>query len=850
MADEHKQPSNKGPGGGDPPKGRRSFVPRWRKHAAESPEISASPGPTPIPDPTPAPEPGIHPNLQAQSATPTSKKFQPRWRQRAEEVAAREHAADLRAADLQAAELRPAESEVQPGSSPETEEATTSSRPFRSSFVPRWRRTAALEAESQAPLEANPAPEGEAPKAQRFQPRWRRTQASAAEVEAKSSAPTPRKAGFEPRWRRIAAAEALPSPAILEEAVPSQAAEEVEVQSSGEVEVQPQVGLAVEIAPSVAEEVEVQPQVGLAAEVPSPVEDLGQETDQGQAVALAATTEAIKVQLERALTAEQSAEVETAAPVLLAGAADDQGLSFELGGGEEDPDDTFDFALPGEEITTAIEVSPGLPAPDQFSEEEVAVTSPVSEPLHLPALAMVDTPPQPLHLPALPESRPAPPPPPRPIGLPHDLVLPSRPGGAPPASKTVSPPPPPPATPPPGPVMPPPTVPAPPRTGYSPTPTSGSPRISVASAPPSSRVEVQKKRRFFRASTEPVVAAETVATFTRQLSVMLSSGLPLLQALIFFAESSTGHLASVVDGLATKVSSGFRLSAAMAQCPAVFNEVYVGLIELGETTSHLDEALEKLAELLEKQVRLSKRVSSALVYPAFLMLVCAGAIGVFLQYVLPTMIPLFTSFGMELPLPTRMLLYSRHLVWPSLISAVVLTISWQWIKPRWAKARRDRAPWARSFDRALLKVPLIGKFVLQLATARVLFALATMLETGLPVLQALKRCESVAANLEIAHRLEKAGAELREGSTVVDALQMHQVLPSACIHLLAAGEETAHMAEMVSYSARFYEEEVDHSITQFMNLIEPFIMVVMGLVVAFIVLAAVLPTVDMINHLG
>jgi len=383
-----------------------------------------------------------------------------------------------------------------------------------------------------------------------------------------------------------------------------------------------------------------------------------------------------------------------------------------------------------------------------------------------------------------------------------------------------------------------------------PPPPARKPVPAARPAPPPSKKEVLKKRRRFLASAEPGVPTETVATFTRQLSVMLGSGLPLLQALTFFAESSTGHLAAVVDELANKVSSGFRLSAAMGQCPGVFNEVYVGLIELGETTSHLDEALEKLAELLEKQVRLAKRLSSAMVYPAFLMAVCAAAIGVFLEYVLPTLVPLFTSFKMELPLPTRILLMSRHLVWPSVFGVIATGLIWIWFKPVWHKARRERARWARNIDRFLLRIPAIGKFVLQLATARVLFALATMLETGLPLLNALKRCEGVASNLEIAHRLEMAGLDLREGSTVVDALRAHAVLPSACIHLLSAGEETAQLAEMVAYSARFYEEEVDHSITQFMNLIEPIIMMFMGLVVGFIVLAAVLPTVEMINHLG
>jgi type II secretory pathway component PulF len=275
-----------------------------------------------------------------------------------------------------------------------------------------------------------------------------------------------------------------------------------------------------------------------------------------------------------------------------------------------------------------------------------------------------------------------------------------------------------------------------------------------------------------------------------------------------------------------------------------------GLVELGETSSHIDETLEKLADLLEKQVRLAKRLQSALVYPAFLVAVSMAAVGVFLQYVLPTMIPLFKSFSLTLPLPTRMLLASRHLVWPSVIVSLLGVLFWSWFRPAWNRARRRKAAWAYRVDRWILKIPLFGKFIAQIAIARVLFALATMIETGLPIMNALKRCESVASNLEFAGRLEKAGDELRDGSTVTEALALYEVLPSSCLHLLSAGEESAQMAEMVQYAARFYEEEVDHSIDQFMSLVEPVIMCVMGVVVGFIVLSAVLPTVEMINHLG
>lgn len=781
MADEGKESSQGLPGDSKEPKGKRSFVPRWRKNTAES-------------EPPPANSaPGVHPNLQQKQESPV-KKFQPRWRQRAAELAALEQA------------HQQVETPVQESAQAEA----PNQRPGQAAFVPRWRRIAAAQAESAAPIEAR---EPEKTQAKRFQPRWRRASATPIATESSVGAETqaqepPKKAGFVPRWRRTAAevppAETVP-PSIEEAVTSAEAVTEAEVVSSVEID-------SVALAPAVELPAEVEPVVlaGAADDQDMAVMLEGVATEEENAgfefileEAEVQPLEALPLELESEPLASVATPLGLAAPTLLAAA-----LPFE-------PEDLPELESP------LVSKSPGLA--ESYLEME-----PVAQ-VELPPLK-----PQATRLP-----RPSAPPPPTGIAIPG-LVLPARPNSRPEPGPVSSPPPQrvAPPTPPPQQPVAQPQAPAPSRV------------VARSAPPPPPKKEILKKRRRFLASSEPGIPTETVATFTRQLSVMLGSGLPLLQALTFFAESSTGRLAEVVDELATKVSSGFRLSAAMGQCPGVFNEVYVGLIELGETTSHLDEALEKLSDLLEKQVRLAKRLSSAMIYPAFLVAVCLASIAIFLEYVLPTMVPLFSSFNMELPLPTKLLLMSSHLVWPSVFGVIALGLTWIWFKPVWNKARRERARWARNIDRFVLRIPGVGKFALQLATARVLFALATMLETGLPLLNALKRCEGVAANLEVAHRLEKAGLDLREGSTVVDALRVHNVLPSACIHLLSAGEETAQLAEMVAYSARFYEEEVDHSITQFMNLIEPFIMIVMGVVVGFIVLAAVLPTVEMINHLG
>ena len=828
-----------------PKPAKKKFEPRWRQHTAEEPEVQVQSAPDP--------EPRVHPNLQQQPAeNATGKRFQPRWRQRAEEIAAKEEEARAQAPPIT----------DKPG------------------FEPRWRRTAAggpAPGAEVGPLPGSDAPlEGQAPKAKGFKPGWRER----AEREVVVPAP---KAEFTPRWKRTVAAEQPPPvevPPVAPEAPPP---EPVPVESVPvEVVAEARLELITETvaeAPATAPVAEVA-NLELGAPAAAELFEFFPDRSEEPTLVIPLTTDPI----EPAGPPSGGLAAPLAAPLALALAAP---LAAPLA-------PTPDEETPDEKTTTEL-----------VAEAPIEVVAPQPEKKRLPRPQAPPPPkaaPPPAPVPEVPAAGPRPIVPiPNtedddyqpaaavvPAFLPGPEVLEARvekakierstlvetelvdtprkpkrlddeaiaalkatanlvtkgapiPGAAPPPAPPSAAPPPPP----------PPPVQAP---RYVPTPKPASSRsITVAGqkAPPPSTDKSGKKKKFlFWHIKEKPPGLDEIATFTRQFSVMIGAGLPIHQALSFFAESSTGPLADITDDIATKISSGHRLSQAMGKHEAAFSEVYVGLIELGETSSHIDEALEKLADLLEKQVRLGKRLSSALVYPAFLVAVSLASIGVFLQYVLPTMIPLFAGFGMQLPLPTRMLLGSRHLVIPGAILAVLLVFFWQWFRPKLQRARRTKEKWAYKADKAMMKLPLFGKFFHQMAVARVLFALATMIETGLPILNAIKRCETVASNLAFAERLEKAGAELRDGATVTDALALYEVLPPSCLHLLSAGEESAQMAEMVQYAARFYEEEVEHSIDTFMSLVEPVIMIVMGIVVGFIVLSAVLPTVEMINHLG
>lgn len=796
------------------------------------------------------PPPNAETAAQASAAGSIKKKLQARWRQHTE---------------------APTETTAVPG--PAAASAEAGVQASARTFQPRWRRAQSPGEGGEAihpNLQVQPASTSERPRG--FQPRWRqRAQEVAAieeqqqrqqQLEVQGRAPTREAAvpsGFQPRWRRMAVEQPPPPESV---ARPLEAGSEkpsgfqarwrrtAAVSLSLPIAPAPEPELAVEVAePPQVEVPPVEPQrVALAAPTSPVQEDEPAESSQDSEWNAAATSPPLEEAAPRyflALASQpeslpdqepppaEATPVEPDAPSQLEGIAEEAGEVLLLGSEASDGVEFLDISPDEnpEDLLAALEHKVrnpivSLPGPDQ--------EAPASPPPEVPAAQPTDARPFKKGLPPLPPLPPVQAPRPLPEHLKAALV-----------DRTV-------------PVdrLPEPAAPVA-RPEVTP-PRAQAARLAPATAPAAPRLQggrttpalVERVRKFKIPTREARISGEEVANFTRQLSVMIGSGLPLLQALHFFAEAVPGGLGKVVGGVADKVSSGYRLSVAMSAHPTLFSEVYVGLIELGETSSHIEDALERLADLLEKQVRLSKRLSAALIYPAFLVGVSLAAVALFLTYVLPTMIPLFAGFGMELPWPTRLLLASRQAVLPGFLLVLLSAALTYYWKPRWVIARRQRANWARRIDRFFMGLPLVGKFLIQLATARVLFAMATMLDSGLPLLSALQRCELVAANLEIAARLENAAAAIREGVTVVEAFHSHEVMPPACLHLLAAGEESAKMVEMIQYSARFYEEEVEQAISRFMSLVEPVIMVVMGLVVGFIVLSAVLPTVQMIQQLG
>ena len=385
--------------------------------------------------------------------------------------------------------------------------------------------------------------------------------------------------------------------------------------------------------------------------------------------------------------------------------------------------------------------------------------------------------------------------------------------------------------------------------------TQDTPEKKVAT--PSRRVSLdpweltkQQFRELIPSNRPPHVNSEDLAVFTRQFSAMLDAGIPIARALSFFGEGlSGGDLCKVVDGMSYKVNSGTRLSHAMRAYPRIFSEIYISLIETGEESGQLGTTLHRLADLMEKQLKMHKRVVAALTYPAILLLVSLACICVFIFLILPQIEPMFLGMNIALPWPTRLLLASRDLMLPAIILVVAGGLS-AWIFRPFITAYLARRPALRSrLHRAPLFMPIFGPVMRKIAVARILYSLYSMLDSGMTLVMAITRSANVTGNFWISERMQLSKASVIDGDTVAAAFEISEVFPTACTQLITVGEETSTLANIVKYVADMYDEDADMALTDMTSMLEPLLMGGMGLIVGFIVISAMLPTLELINHL-
>jgi len=338
-----------------------------------------------------------------------------------------------------------------------------------------------------------------------------------------------------------------------------------------------------------------------------------------------------------------------------------------------------------------------------------------------------------------------------------------------------------------------------------------------------------------------------VVIFTRQFSTMINAGLPLVQALDILAKQSENPaLKDVTRAVVFDVESGNTVADALRKHPKAFTDLYVNMVAAGEAGGILDTILMRLATFLEKNDALVRKVKGAMIYPGVIMSVAVIAISVLLIFVIPVFEEMFGSVGMALPLPTRVVIgLSRGLkaYWWAVVGIIAGLV---WMFRRYYATPNGKL----AIDRLMLKFPVLGDVLRKSAVSRFTRTLGTLISSGVSILDGLEITAKTAGNRVIQDAIMESRASIAGGDTIASPLQKSAVFPPMVISMIAVGEQTGGLDEMLSKIADFYDEEVDAAVSGLLALMEPVMIVFLGVVVGGMVVSMYLPIFDMMNAVG
>ena len=340
------------------------------------------------------------------------------------------------------------------------------------------------------------------------------------------------------------------------------------------------------------------------------------------------------------------------------------------------------------------------------------------------------------------------------------------------------------------------------------------------------------------------VSTKDLAIFTRQFATMISAGLPLVQCLDILAkQSSKPSFGRVITEVTREVEAGSTLSDALGKHRSVFDDLFRNMVAAGEAGGVLDEILLRLATYIEKADALKRKVQSAMVYPAVVLTVALGATAFMLIFIIPTFAKMFTDFGGELPLPTKIVLgMSGFLIgywWVMVLMVVAGVIALQ----RFYATENGQ----RTIDGLMIKAPVLGDVLLKGAVARFTRTLGTLISSGVSILDGLEITAKTAGNRVIHDAVMASRNSIAGGDTIAAPLEKSKVFPPMVISMIAVGEQTGGLDDMLTQIADFYDEEVDVAVGALLSLMEPVMIVVLGVVVGGMVVAMYLPIFDMMN---
>ena len=343
------------------------------------------------------------------------------------------------------------------------------------------------------------------------------------------------------------------------------------------------------------------------------------------------------------------------------------------------------------------------------------------------------------------------------------------------------------------------------------------------------------------------VSSKELAVFTRQFSVMIDAGLPLVQCLeILGSQQENKTFAKILQQTRMDVEGGASLADAMRKHPKAFDELFVNMVAAGEAGGILDTILKRLAVYIEKAVKLKSQVKGAMVYPVAVISIAGIVIAVILWKVIPTFASMFEGLGAQLPLPTRIVIAMSNGFVRLLPFLVIAIVAGTFAFKRYYATYGGR----RQVDRIVLKLPILGILMRKIAVARFCRTLSTLVSSGVPILDGLEITARTAGNAIVEDAIMMVRKGVESGLTIAQPLKESGVFPPMVVQMIGVGEQTGALDAMLSKIADFYEEEVDQAVANLLTLMEPVMILFLGITVGGIVISMYLPLFDLITKLS
>ncbi len=343
------------------------------------------------------------------------------------------------------------------------------------------------------------------------------------------------------------------------------------------------------------------------------------------------------------------------------------------------------------------------------------------------------------------------------------------------------------------------------------------------------------------------VKIQDIIVMTRQLSTMMAAGLPILKCFSVLGEQiSNNKLKKAIDEIRDNLEEGMPLWQAASRHPDIFSPVYISMLRAGELGGVLDTILDRLSIHLEREREVNSKIKSASIYPALISLVAIIVVFCIITFVMPAFTSIFQASGAELPLPTRILLglsdFFRHYL-PHLLVAVVVAV---FVLKRWGKTHNGRF----FFDNLYLSLPLTGKTLSRIIAARFARTMGILLRSGIPVLAALEVAEAVVDNAVIGRAIHNARESISEGDSMAQPLAAAGVFEPVVTQMIAVGEETGALDEMLIRISDYFDKELSYMIASLMAVIEPILVLITAVIVGGIVIATLMPMLEIVNAVG